>query len=134
MVQQARQVLAQYSSRWVYYITYLVIVSKNPAEALHISFDHFFTKLIISLIHVKLAFVVPLLPACFPQPAKHEKLNSCQSTGSKPRQWSAEHNYILLQNQCIFTNSAGFMQQTTCFFHAYSHPHTYFCWPKFGRL
>lgn len=63
-----------------YSVTYLIVVSKNPAETLHISLDHLSTKFSISLIHVEFVFVVALLPARLPQPTKGEKLNSCQST------------------------------------------------------
>lgn len=57
----------QYSS---YSATYLVVISKNPAETLHVGLDHLFTKFIIGLIYVEFVFVVPLLPAGLPQPIK----------------------------------------------------------------
>lgn len=74
-----------------YSVTYLVVVSKNPAKALHISLDHLFTKFIISLIHVKFGFVIPLLPSCLPQPNKHDKIKQlhnphAKKPGSKPSQ------------------------------------------------
>lgn len=75
-----------------YRVTYLIVVSKNPAEALYVSLDHLSTKFIIGLIHVKLGFVVPLLPACLPQPAKGGKIKQLPvNLRTKGGGWGGTH-------------------------------------------